>query len=525
MKKIIITIDGFSGTWKWTTARGVAKKLWYYHLDVWALYRAVTFYFLERQIFSDDVLKIISEFKNIDIWFEKGDVILNWNNIEKEIRKYYVSEKVVYFAQILEIRNFIKNVQKNIWKWGGVVVDSRDASIIFPNAELKIFLETDLDVKAERRWKEFNDKWEKVSLEDVKKSLKKRDLMDLKNTYRMYDSILVDTTVLTIDEQIDRVVLYANKIINNSSYDVLVVSNRFVDLDGCASAYAYSELLQKQWVFAIAWYEDPQIEAVFAFDKLWLELPNNWKSLNNKINKVILVDCSHVCHDNFVKPGKVIEVIDHRLVHDWRFFVNAKLQIESVWAVWTLIAERFKESKITPSEKTALLLYYTIVSHTIYFNTSVSTKRDKNMAEWLKNYCNPDEDFVWNMFVYKSKLKKPIYDFLFDEFVFVDRYKDNVAIIQLELVGVLDFLKKYRSDILATMKKLKKDRNIKYFLFSCIDLEKIDNNFVVIDEDSEDFFADILWVDFIDVDGYIHGYRKGILLRKEVWPKIDLVLL
>ena len=207
MKKIIITIDGFAGTGKWTTARGVAEKMWYIHLDTGALYRAITLYFLQKNISVDDVELIKKEFSNIDIKFENWDVLLNWKNVESEIRKSYISEKVPYYSQILELRLFCNKIQQKIWKGGGFVIDARDAAtVVFPDAELKIFLETDLDVKAKRRRKELLGKWENISLEQVKNNLKKRDLIDTKNTYKLPDSVVIDTTNLTIDEQVEKVI-------------------------------------------------------------------------------------------------------------------------------------------------------------------------------------------------------------------------------------------------------------------------------------------------------------------------------
>jgi len=222
MKKITITIDGVSWSGKGTTASWVAEKLWYVHIDSGATYRVLALYFLQHEVDLEDKIQVLTVMKDIHIKFVcdevsgKNEIFLNGKNVEQEIRKQYISDYVFFPAQIPEVRKFLIWIQKKLWKKGGVVMDGRDiGKMVFPEAELKIYLTADLDVRAERRYNELLVKWEKISLEEVKKHFEVRDGSDVENTYKCENAVVVDTTDLTIEEQIQKVVDLASKKIKN----------------------------------------------------------------------------------------------------------------------------------------------------------------------------------------------------------------------------------------------------------------------------------------------------------------------
>lgn len=219
-KKIIITIDGEGGSGKGTTAKGVAKKLNYKHIDSGAMYRVVSFFLSEKNINFKDDEKIKKELKNLIISFNsKSQVLLNEKNIENKIRNSKIDALVFKYAQNSIIRNFINKRQKELLKNGEFVIDGRDmGSIVFPQAELKIYLICDLNERAQRRSLDYKKSENSEEIKKIKKEIKNRDNED-KNRKESpliipKNAIVIDTTNLTIKEQINKVYQLALKIIN-----------------------------------------------------------------------------------------------------------------------------------------------------------------------------------------------------------------------------------------------------------------------------------------------------------------------
>ena len=298
--------------------------------------------------------------------------------------------------------------------------------------------------------------------------------------------------------------------------ELLVVSNRYPDLDGSACTYAYAEFLNKIWKRAVAGYYNPQIEVEFVFEKLWIELPDNIRNLISNYEKIVLVDTSHVWKNNMVPVEKVVEIIDHREVHDGDKFPNAKLYIDKVGSATTLIVERFREKNIKPSEKSALLLYYATLSHTINLQSNVSTQRDKDMVERLKNYCSPDENFVHEIFAAKSKLTKPLVQFLVDETAERILLGNMIVIVQLEMLDAEDFLYQNKIGIEKYLIESKEKYNANVIFLTMIDLELNKNIFFCVDVLSKRVLEKILDMRF---ENNI-AKKKWILLRKEIWSLI-----
>ena len=222
MKKIVIAIDGYSACGKSSTAKIVAKQLGYSYIDTGAMYRAVTYYFLEHYVNPSNPKEIEKALENIDINFlfnEKlgfSETYLNGSNVEEEIRKMYVTEKVSEVSAIPEVRKQLVNQQRKMGKKKGVVMDGRDIGTnVFPDAELKIFMTADLRVRAERRQQELLQKDQLVGLEKIEENLQSRDKIDSErkeNPLRQAeDAFLIDSSFLTLEEQVEKVLQLATE--------------------------------------------------------------------------------------------------------------------------------------------------------------------------------------------------------------------------------------------------------------------------------------------------------------------------
>lgn len=229
MRKIIIAIDGYSACGKSTTAKKVAAKLGYGYIDTGAMYRAVTLYFNENYINLTNPKAIREALDNIQIQFiynsktERNETFLNGLNIEDEIRKMYISEKVSEVSAIPEVRKSLVALQQKLAKKKGFVMDGRDiGTAVFPDAELKIFMQADLNIRSERRQQELLERKQVVDLEEIKQNLVKRDTIDTTRSEgplrKADDAYVLDSTFMTIDEQEEMVVNLATaKIIEDYS--------------------------------------------------------------------------------------------------------------------------------------------------------------------------------------------------------------------------------------------------------------------------------------------------------------------
>lgn len=181
----IIAVDGFSSCGKSTVAKEIAKRLNYIFIDSGAMYRAVTLYAIENKIVVDgnvDRDRLIKSLQNIDIKFthnRTSDIELNGRSIGDRIRKMDVSTQVSKIATISEVRTAMVMQQRKIGAEGGVVMDGRDiGSVVFPDADIKLFMTADVKVRAERRFNELTSKGESVDLEEISENIRERDYID-----------------------------------------------------------------------------------------------------------------------------------------------------------------------------------------------------------------------------------------------------------------------------------------------------------------------------------------------------------
>lgn len=227
MKKIIIAIDGPAGSGKSTTAKLVAEKMNYLYIDTGAMYRAVTYMAMEKNILEDtQAIVDLLQKSNLNLSYENGEtrVFIGDEEVTEQIRSKEVNDQVSYISTIAGVRRQLVQLQQHMGNEGGVVMEGRDiGTVVYPNAELKIFLVAALDTRAERRLREFEIKGKHSSFSDVKSNLEKRDTIDSSRTLnplvKAEEAVEVDTTHLTIEEQVDFIVKLAKKKVNQGSPD------------------------------------------------------------------------------------------------------------------------------------------------------------------------------------------------------------------------------------------------------------------------------------------------------------------
>lgn len=211
-KKIIIAIDGFSSCGKSTLAKALAKALAYVFIDTGAMYRAVALYFMRHDIPFDNIAVIEKAIQSIKLHFVyneatgKSDMYLNGENVEAAIRELKVSQKVSEVAAIPAVRDFAVAQQQAMGMEKGIVMDGRDiGTVVFPTAELKLFVTADPQIRAKRRFIELQATQPSITMEEVAENLAHRDLIDSTREYsplkQAEDALVLDNTHLNQEEQ------------------------------------------------------------------------------------------------------------------------------------------------------------------------------------------------------------------------------------------------------------------------------------------------------------------------------------
>ena len=211
-KRLVVAIDGPAGSGKSTSAKLVAQKLGYLYIDTGAMYRAVTLEAIKHNVLNkiDSIIEIANSI-DIDLKFVDGKtrVFINGNEVTEEIRSLDINKHVSEISKISGVRTALVKKQQHLGnKNGGVVMEGRDiGTVVFPNADVKIFLTASIDQRALRRQREFKEKGIKISLEEVKANLLERDLIDSTRSVgpllKASDAIEVDTSSITIEEQVN----------------------------------------------------------------------------------------------------------------------------------------------------------------------------------------------------------------------------------------------------------------------------------------------------------------------------------
>ncbi|MFD0861653.1 (d)CMP kinase [Sungkyunkwania multivorans] len=233
MKKITIAVDGYSSTGKSTIAKQLAKALEYVYVDTGAMYRAVTLFAMQGGFIDADTFKVQAFLKvlpTIRLKFVYNEALgfaemhLNGKNVEKEIRTMEVSRLVSKIAAISEVRQLLVAQQQKMGKDKGIVMDGRDiGTVVFPDAELKLFMTASPEKRATRRYKELLERGDKVQYEEVLKNVQERDHIDSTRKdsplTKATDAIVFDNSDMGLDEQFDRVYDYAKRIIKKVTDD------------------------------------------------------------------------------------------------------------------------------------------------------------------------------------------------------------------------------------------------------------------------------------------------------------------
>ncbi len=216
MRRIIIAIDGHSGSGKSSFARNIAARYGYIFVDTGAMYRAVTLYAMDRGLISADgtidAAALVKELPKIHISFKfnesrgASDIYLGGENVEDRIRSIAVSGNVSGVSRIPEVREHLVRLQKEMGRNRGIVMDGRDiGTVVFPDAELKIFMTADPETRAERRFRELSMKGEKVSLREITDNIRKRDNADatreISPLKKAPDALLLDNSRMSMEQQ------------------------------------------------------------------------------------------------------------------------------------------------------------------------------------------------------------------------------------------------------------------------------------------------------------------------------------
>lgn len=224
-KKITIAIDGFSSTGKSTLAKQLAKYLGYVYVDTGAMYRAITLHAMDNGFISEDYFNkqgLVDSLSDITLQFlynpelEYAEIYLDEENVESRIRSLSVSNLVSRVAEVSEVRAKLVEQQKHMGENKGVVMDGRDiGTVVFPNAELKLFMTASPETRAQRRFEELTQKGDNVTYDEVLKNVQDRDYIDSHRKdsplVKAADAIEIDNSNLSIQEQFDKVVALAQK--------------------------------------------------------------------------------------------------------------------------------------------------------------------------------------------------------------------------------------------------------------------------------------------------------------------------
>jgi len=216
MKKLTIAIDGHSSCGKSTLAKQLAAKLNYSYVDTGAMYRCVTLFAFNKDLIVNGLIdenSLVSQLNQINIHFQynenlgKSETFLNDENVENDIRSLKISDMVSPIAKIKEVRAFLVEQQQKMGKQGGIVMDGRDiGTVVFPNADLKLFMTASVEVRAQRRFLELSETDNFASINDIKKNIEERDFIDSNREEsplrKADDAYVLDNSNLTREEQL-----------------------------------------------------------------------------------------------------------------------------------------------------------------------------------------------------------------------------------------------------------------------------------------------------------------------------------
>ena len=225
MRKITIAIDGPAASGKSTTAREVAQRLGYIYIDTGAMYRAVTLKALESQVNVHDINKVAELAEKVKIEFGKNNqktiIYLDGKDVSDDIRAPRIDQQISPVAANPEVRKVMVKKQQEMGRHGGVILDGRDiGTVVFPKAELKIYMLASVEVRALRRKREMEQKGLEIDLDKIENDIRYRDRQDMGRSHgplkKAEDALEIDTTRLTIEQQVDLILKLAKEKITGS---------------------------------------------------------------------------------------------------------------------------------------------------------------------------------------------------------------------------------------------------------------------------------------------------------------------
>lgn len=265
----------------------------------------------------------------------------------------------------------------------------------------------------------------------------------------------------------------------------IVTSYEAPDLDGVSSLYAYCEYLNKTGIPSDYYIEDePKKEVGIVCDLFNIQLGGAEEINNNQ--EVVLLDTSNMDSATFLNPVNIIEIIDHHPKNpNSNKCINAKIHIESLGAVATLIAEKFRKNNVPISRESAILLYYGIISNSINLKASITTQKDIDIANWLEEQCNEiTKEKIEEIFTLKSKVEDTELRQEMEAEVAFDYKGKRMTIAQLEIANIKQFLEEKEEKVIEVLNQVREENSVDYIFINCVDILNGFNLVLTIDNET-----------------------------------------
>jgi len=304
---------------------------------------------------------------------------------------------------------------------------------------------------------------------------------------------------------------------------IIVTSYNSPDLDGIACSIAYADLLNQKNISAKPVYFGTlglEVDFVKNYTRS-LPIEKHTGDYESDVEFVLVDTADPDAIEPAIPIDKVKEIFDHRQLVFVDKFINAKNHIELVGSCATLITEEFIKLNFKPSLNTSIYLYSAIVSNTINFKNSVTTQRDIDAANWLRNITGLTDDYTRQMFEAKSNITSDnLCNVLTQDFAIKTIKGKNIGIAQIEMVDVNRMSSDLNATLIQILNRFKSENKLDYIFFTGIDIIKGFNIFYTIDDDSKSIFSKAL-----DITDLVSGYKtNAIIMRKQIWPKLESVL-
>lgn len=297
----------------------------------------------------------------------------------------------------------------------------------------------------------------------------------------------------------------------------IVTSYEEPDLDGVSSMYAYTEYLNKKGINSDYYIKGkPKKEVGIVCDLFNIEL-SGLKEISENQEAVVL-DTNNLEEVYFLKPEQIIEIIDHHSKNESsKECINAKIHIERLGAVATLIAEKFKNDNVSISRESAILLYYGIISNSINLKARITNEKDIEMAKWLEEQCSDiTKEKIAEIFTLKSKVEDSELRKEMEAEIAFDYKSKRITVAQLEIANIEDFIKEKEEKIIQELKTVKREKDIDYIFINCVDILNGFNIILTIDDETTNFLRTEL--------GYVFENNKckfeKLIQRKDITKAI-----